>query len=237
MLVEAGLKEGDRSEDVVVAGGGPSAQIHVRGHDPERIAAIVRFLQDQPWIGVVFTAPSPPPTSEGAPIRGEAEGWADGTFSLELARACNPRRGCDILFTLAWTDEVNEFGVAGTEVTTTTAGAHAMHSGHGGLSPWAMRTTFFGAGPDLRTGSVATTPAAQVDLVPTILQLKGIDIPGSLEGRVLHEALRDAPEDALPADDGSRTLTTQTADGRYRASVRVSTVGAHRYLDEGGRLS
>lgn len=235
VLVDAGLKEGARSEDVVVAGGGPSAQIHVRGHDPVRIAGIVRFLQDQPWIGVVFTSPSPD-TPEGGPVRREGEGWADGTFSLELARACNPQRGCDILFTLAWSDEVNEFGVAGSEVTTTTAGAHAMHSGHGGLSPWAMRTTFFGAGPDLRAGSVSRTPAVQVDLVPTILHLKGIDAPGTLEGRVLREALRDAPEDTHPADVGSRTLTTQTADGRYRASVRVSTVGPHRYLDEGARL-
>jgi hypothetical protein len=101
-----------------------------------------------------------------------------------------------------------------------------------------MRTTLFGAGPDLRTASVAELPAAQVDLVPTILHLKGIGVPAAVEGRVLHEALRAAGEEttARPVDGGARTLTTQTSDGRYRASVRVSTVGAHRYLDEGGRI-
>ncbi len=78
--------------------------------------------------------------------------------------------------------------------------------------------------------------------MPTILHLKGIDRPGSVDGRVLREALRDASQhgEAIPASDtatGAETLTTQTADGRYRASVRLSTVGGHRYLDEGRRLS
>jgi hypothetical protein len=236
VLIEAGLKHGPGSDDVVVAGGGPSAQIHVRGHDPERIRRIVRLLQDQPWIGVVFTSP-PPSSPDATGGSTEGSGWVEGTFSLDLAYACNAQRGSDILFTLAWSDEPNEFGVPGTEVTTTTAGAHAMHSGHGGLSPWAMRTTFFGVGPDLRTASVAALPAAQVDLVPTILHIKGIGVPAGVQGRVLHEALRAAADDATrPVDGGSRTLTTQTSDGRYGASVRVSTVGAHRYLDEGGRI-
>ena len=231
-LVGAGLKAGSRSDDVVVAGGGPSAQVHVRGHDPQRIERIVRFLQEQPWIGVVFTPPADPASGGD-----QDEGWVDGTFSLELAHAANPQRGCDILFTLAWTDEENEFGVPGTEVATTTEGAHGMHSGHGGLSPWAMRTTFFGVGPDLLQGSVAKLPAAQVDLVPTILHLKGIDRPGTVDGRVLHEALRDAAAVSPETGTGTRTLTTQTADGRYRASIQVSTVEGHQYLDEGRRLS
>jgi arylsulfatase A-like enzyme len=239
VLIESGLKDGPGSDDVVVAGGGPSAQIHVRDHDPERIRRIVRLLQDQPWIGVVFTSPRSPasPVAVGGPAPTEGAGWVDGTFSLDLAHASNAQRGCDILFTLTWSDEPNEFGVPGTEVTTTTAGAHAMHSGHGGLSPWAMRTTFFGVGPDLRTASVAALPAAQVDLVPTILHLKGIGVPAAVQGRVLREALRSAPDDTTPpVDGGSRTLTTQTSGGRYAASVRISTVGAHRYLDEGGRI-
>ena len=240
-LVDAGLKDGLRSEDVVVAGGGPSAQVHVRGHDPDRIERIVRFLQEQPWIGVVFT-PRVDPAATPTMRRQEGEGWVEGTFSLQLAHAGNTQRGCDILFTLAWSDEANEFGVAGTEVTTTTEGARAMHSGHGGLSPWAMRSTFFATGPDLRAGSVSRLPVAQVDLVPTILHLKGIDGPGSIDGRVLREALRDASEakEVLPVSEdatGTETLTTQTADGRYRASVQLSTVGGHRYLDEGRRLS
>ena len=240
-LVDAGLKDGLRSDDVVVAGGGPSAQVHVRGHDPDRIERIVRFLQEQPWIGVVFTPPVDPAATPTVSRR-EGEGWVEGSFSLQLAHAVNTQRGCDILFTLAWSDEANEFGVAGTEVATTTDGAHAMHSGHGGLSPWAMRSTFFAIGPDLRAGSVSRLPAAQVDLVPTILHLKGIDPPASVDGRVLREALVDAPEDgkAHPGDEtnsATQTLTTQTADGRYRASVQLSTVRGHRYLDEGRRLS
>jgi arylsulfatase A-like enzyme len=235
-LVEAGLKAGPDSRDVVVAGGGPSAQVYVAGHDRDRTAAIVRFLQDQPWIGVVFTPRTPPGTELlGDAAADDDHGWADGTFSLELANAANPERGCDILFTLAWTDDGNEFGVPGTELATT-SGHGQMHSGHGGLSPWAMRTTFFGVGPHLRERTVVRRPVAQVDLVPTILRLKGLDPPAAVDGRVLCEALRD--EDETSTDETpAATLTVGTADGRYRASVQVSVAGGSRYLDHGRRIT
>jgi hypothetical protein len=158
-----------------------------------------------------------------------------GTFSLALAHLQQAERACDILLSLAWTSDVNEHGVPGTELAAVSGGAHAAHTGHGGLSPWAIRTVCFGAGAGLGRRAVLDGPFSQVDLAPTILALKGVD-QGGLQGRVLAEAFTADPAAGAPA---SRThvLTTENADGSYRAELRLSTAAGRRYLDEGRRLA
>ena len=91
-----------------------------------------------------------------------------------------------------------------------------------------------GYGPSLREGSVVTTPVSQVDLMPTILHLQGIDDVDGLDGRVLLEALREGNGRRDPAFD-RRTVTASGADGTYRAALQVSSIGRHRYLDTGWR--
>lgn len=86
-------------------------------------------------------------------------------------------------------------------------------------------------------GSVVEAPAGQVDLVPTILRLKGIEGPASLDGRVLLEALREDPADGGAPSVETRTLTARTPDGRYEATVQISVIDGHRYLDEGRRTT
>ena len=57
-LRKAGLKAGPDSDDVVVASSGQTMLLHVRDRNPQRIGEIVRFLQKQAWVGVLFTAPA-----------------------------------------------------------------------------------------------------------------------------------------------------------------------------------
>src|SRR6185436_19290975 len=73
-LRTAGLAAAD-SDEVVVASSGQAVALHVKNHDRAKIAAIVEFLQKQPWCGVIFTAAG----------RGGAahEGSIRGTFALE----------------------------------------------------------------------------------------------------------------------------------------------------------
>ena len=90
MLIEASVKAGLGSDDVVVAANGPCAHLYVNGHDREGIEAIVALLQRQEWSGVLFTSSTLRPEGNGpvAATRQRAErspsplGWADGTFSL-----------------------------------------------------------------------------------------------------------------------------------------------------------
>jgi hypothetical protein len=47
-LIKAGLKTGPDSDDVVIASSTQTVLLHVRDRNPERIGALVRFLQKQP---------------------------------------------------------------------------------------------------------------------------------------------------------------------------------------------
>jgi len=227
-LIEASLKGDASSRDVTVLANGAGAQIHCASGSPALVADIVSLIQRQEWAGPIFTAPAEsdrhPPGDGVSP-----DGHVDGTFSLDFARLYCSGRSPDVFVTLRWNSRPNEFGVPGAGPA---ARMRALHSGHGSISPWVMRTTMLGYGPNLREGAVVTAPASQVDLMPTILHLRGIDDVEGIDGRVLVEAMRNGDGAAAPLVE-RRTVTTSSADGSYRAALQVSVVGGHRYLDTG----
>lgn len=252
-LINAGLKATGESDDVVLASNGQSVLVHVKGRDSRRIRKIVRFLQAQDWVDVIFTAGRKPATATGGQLgreraatreqlgrgrkTGDELGGVSGTFSLGLIRQANAERGADILFTLPWSSEVNAFGMAGKHYTDgggNTGPLTGAASGHGGMSPWLVRNTLILWGPDFKHGVTVRTAAGNVDIAPTILALKGVSGGESLDGRVLAEALRDGPdEEQIPSE--THVLRTETV-GRYRAAVQVTDVGSHRYIDKGWRI-
>jgi predicted AlkP superfamily pyrophosphatase or phosphodiesterase len=248
-LINAGLKTSADSADVVLASNGQSVLVHVKGRDAQRIRKIVRFLQTQDWVDVIFTdklrlTPSGRTWRHGRKPVDEL-GWVSGTFSLQLINQVNFHRGPDILFTLPWSSAVNAFGVAGkhyTEGAGTTGPLTGSASGHGGLSPWLVRNTLILWGPDFKRGVTVRTAAGNVDIAPTVLFLKHDAAGESLGGRVLKEALRDGPdEEQIPSE--TKILRTLTV-GRYRAAVQVTDVsvfryggsGPYRYVDKGWRI-
>jgi arylsulfatase A-like enzyme len=222
-LVAAGLKASRESDDVVLASSGQAVALHVRGHDPERIARIARFVQSREWGGVLFTA-------GGAP--GDVHGVVEGTFSLTLIHAANAERGPDVLLTFPWTSAANAFGVRGTDLANVAAGRTPYASDHGSMSPWNVRNTLLAWGPHFKAGARIATPAGNVDVTPTILALLGLPADG-LDGRVLDEALADGPDpERVPVE----TLTHTVAAGDYRAALQVSAVAGRRYVDKSWRI-
>ena len=237
-LIDAGLKSAPNSDDVVVASSSQAVLLHVKNRDPERIEQIVKFLQQQDWFGVAFTAADRPGSPSKAVARRSArpQGWVEGTFSLELIHQSNPERGADILLTFPWTSKKNAFGVRGTDSVETTTGITASRegnlSGHGSMSPWNVRNTFFAWGVDFKRGVKIDAPASNVDLASTILALKGIDST-DLDGRVLVESFKEAPKKIKAK---TRVFTT-TGDNGYKAVIQVSTLGKQRYVDRSQRLN
>jgi arylsulfatase A-like enzyme len=214
-LIEAGLKAGPDSDDVVVASSGQTMGLHVKGRTLDRVQKLVAFLQSRPWIGVIFTA----------------HGAAEGTFPLDLVHATHAAWGPDILFTFPWTSERNAFGVPGTDVGDARS---RVTSDHGSLSPWTIRSTLLACGPDFKRGVVTAVPAGNVDVAPTILALHGLDA-GGLDGRVLHEALANGPDvEQVPFE--TRLHTTEAGAGAYRAVVQIAEVAGRRYVDKGWRV-
>ena len=223
-LIGAGLKAARDSDDVVLASSGQALALHVKDHDGERIARIVRFVQSREWGGVLFTAAAGP---------GTAHGGVAGTFSLELIHAANPERGPDMLLTFPWTSRPNAFGVPGTDRACVASGAAPLISDHGSMSPWNVRNTCLAWGVDFKRGATVRVPAGNVDVTPTILALLGIADRDGLDGRVLAEALADGPDPEQVTFD---TVTRTVEAGTYRAVIQVSVLDGRRYVDKSWRL-
>ena len=237
-LMEAGLKASLDSDDVVLASSDQAVLVHVRDREPGRIRQLVQWLQAQEWIGVIFTRRAEAAVGRGPITSPDPQGWVDGTFSLELIHLANEERGPDILFTFPWTSARNGFGVAGTDLmhTTRATGERSGEaSNHGSMSPWTIRNTCFAWGVDFKRGVEVRVPASNVDLVPTILALKGIPAGTSHDGRILREALLWGPdEEQIPVQ--TEVLTTETRGGRYQAAIQISAVAHQRYIDKSWRV-
>ena len=213
-LIEAGLKLGPESDDVVIASSGQAMALYVKNHADTIIEKVVAFLQARPWIGVVFTV----------------HGRIAGTFALDLVNAHHAADSPDVLFTFPWSSAPNAFGVPGTDVGDA---ASAVTSDHGSLSPWTIRNTLLAWGPAFKRGVTSRVPAGNVDIAPTVLALHGLD-PESCDGRVLREALVDGPdEEQVPVE--TRRHAVEAAAGAYRGIVQISEVDGRRYVDKGWR--
>jgi arylsulfatase A-like enzyme len=223
-LVEAGLKAGLDSTDVVLASSGQAVGVHVEGHDAGRIGAIARLVQAREWGGVLFTAARAP---------GDRYGTVPGTFALELIHAANAERAADLLFTFPWTSRPNAFGVSGTDLASVSGGARLYPSDHGSMSPWNVRNTLLAWGAGVRSRTIVRAPAGNADVAPTILALLGLDTDG-LDGRVLAEALEHGPDEEQ-VGVATRTYTAEAGD--YRAALQVSEAGGRRYVDKSWRVA
>jgi predicted AlkP superfamily pyrophosphatase or phosphodiesterase len=96
-LLQKGLKNSQTSDDVVVAGNA----VYVKDHSRETIQRIVSALQEQSWVGAVFTK---------GKTDGSVNGWVDGTLSFESIH-WNHERSADLLVDYNWDDSANEFGL------------------------------------------------------------------------------------------------------------------------------
>lgn len=251
-LVDAKLKSSASSDDVVVVSNSQTVLLHVKDREADKIRRIVEFLQAQEDIDAIFTraskgASSAPAAKSAAAGKAGAgrpslpiEGSVPGTFALELIHAANEARGADVVFSLRWSDEKNRFGVAGTQTIVSESRAGVLEgdaSGHGGLSPYAVRNTLILSGPAFKRGVDLEVPAGVVDITPTALSLLGITPDAPFDGRVLSEAFAArASVTGAKETPAAWTETVRARAGAYEATVRVSGVGERWYVDEASRV-
>jgi len=192
--------------------------IYVRDKDRRVVREIVRALQTTTGIGAIFTQPD---------RRGSLVGSVEGTLSFDVARAGHARAG-DILYSPDWTDARNAHGIAGTNASNGVAG-------HSSSSPFEIHNTLVAAGPDIKQEATVSIPSGNVDFVPTFLQMLGLPVPASAQGRPLVEALR-LPAAGQPAATVRKTQqSARTSDGTYSQTAFFSIVRVgsreYRYLD------
>jgi hypothetical protein len=107
---------------------------------------------------------------------------------------------------------------------------------HGSLSKYDMGNTLVAAGPDFKSGFVNKLPSANSDVAPTVAKI--LNLPAdSMQGRVLTEALRDAPSTDSESPQttimqAKRTLG-EKRDKLWQQYLKVTTYQNQRYYDEG----
>ncbi|WP_194778141.1 alkaline phosphatase family protein [Pararhodonellum marinum] len=212
-LVEKGLKESKESEDVVVVGGA----IYLKSSDQEKVQKIVSALQQETWVGAIFT--------ESAEENKDM-GVIPGTLSFSLINWDHPERAADILVDVNWTSEINEFGYEGFTYNRGVAG-------HGSSSPYEVPTPFLALGPSFKTNYANQFPTSMIDIMPTVLHIHGIQPIDRPDGRVMHEILKESDKLNDLGKVNQEEVKTSVINGasHYELSLFRTHYGSYQYLD------
>lgn len=215
MMRESGFPTIDREGGVAVAGNGGSALFYVHRSDPATAEAVAQWLTSHEWCGALLAS--------------QQVGRPSGTLPASLI-GCDGPRSPDLSMSFRWDSTPNEIGYEGSAYAT---GGRAGQGQHGSMSRHELRNIGLARGPSLRSGAVVDTPTGNIDLVPTILHLLGLDHTGQpLDGRVIEEALATEP-----AASPTPWITTHEAGvGEYVQRIQISHVRGSQYLDWGNRV-
>src|ERR1051325_6680708 len=133
--------------DVVVVGLGGSIMLYVVDHHEDVVRRLVQFLQGSDFAGVIFSR---------IPV--------EGTFPLEQVRLNSANPAPDLVVSLRWTDDKNQYGAPGL---VTSEGGKKNDGTHASLSRFDMHNTLVAAGPDFRQGFMDALPTGNADAAPT----------------------------------------------------------------------
>lgn len=188
---------------------GSAGGVWVKGSDRAIIAALADWLRGQDWCGPLFTR-------EGT----------GGTLSSRELRIGHDRAP-DIALCMRYSDAPNASGRKGMS---RHASRYPAGGGcHGGLSPYELQNTLIMSGGAFREGVEIAAPAANVDILPTVLALQGLDAPAEIDGRILREAFRGGPAD--PARE-ARERTISSAPGHAPVThLSFTELGESRYFN------
>ncbi|CAM4088454.1 alkaline phosphatase family protein [Zobellia roscoffensis] len=212
-LINEGLKKDKDSDDVVIVG----RAIYVKNHNAITIQKIVTALQNQDWIGAIFSK---------AKKTGELTGSIQGTLSFESIHWNHKERTADIMVDVNWNDNINENGYAG-------KGYSKGLAGHGGLSPYEVNIALLVEGPSFKKNIESVLPTSNVDIAPTILAIHGLPIPETMDGRVIEELLtgeKTKNKDRRPKKESIKT-TVELEHGSYTLILNRTVLGEYFYVD------
>jgi arylsulfatase A-like enzyme len=164
LLVDAGLKAGLDSNDVLVAPQGMSALVYLSAPAQARRAALEEFFRRQDWCGELAAG-------SGLRALGLPSG---GTLAMSVSLRKDARR-------------VNPFGIAGYSDLMLDRMEDLNHPGcgqHGGLGENEMRPFLLARGGAFQPGTRLDAPTSPIDIAPTLLAHLGLPTQGT-DGRVL----------------------------------------------------
>jgi len=162
-LVEAGLKDGPASGDVISAANGTAALVYVHPSRRERLPELRTFLVGCDWAGRVIPADE----------------------LHEVGQA--PRHGLAFAVSMRASDGANQYGVPGTSLAAKPREGKPDRFGfgqHGGLARYEQSPFLLIEGPGFEAGTTRLEPTSLVDIAPTVLHHLDLPAPG-MDGRSL----------------------------------------------------
>ncbi len=103
---------------------------------------------------------------------------------------------------------------------------------HGSISPQEIHNSLVIGGKRIKVDQSTYLPSSNVDILPTVLTLLGIDIPKHLEGRALLECLENNLNIINDEFDKLNIpLTTRLHNGEYIQNIHLSIYQNCKYLD------
>ncbi len=213
---EAGFPAGSEPGGVIVATNGGSTLFYTQPGDQDTARRLAFWLMAQPWCGSLTVS--------------DSAGEIPGTLPASVVGNEGPR--CpEIAMSFRWDSKANDSGYLGTVFST---GGAPGRGQHGSMSKHEMNNVLFAWGPSFKQNLRVETPSGNVDLAPTVLRILGITGGPPMDGRVLEEALAGGPDPTTV----NRSTTVHEAEHQlgqqvYRQSIKVSSVGATSYVDEG----
>lgn len=210
-LIAKGFKKDKESNDVVVSEGA----IYVKNHDFQIMKNIVAALQEQEWVGGIYTK---------AQNNGDVKGSIGGTLSFETIHWDHLERSADILVDMNWNDNKNGAGYAGTSFARGVAG-------HGGFSPYEIHIALLAHGPSFKEKFEGNLPTSNVDIIPTVLHIHNLTIPKLMDGRVMYELLTEKFPDNVPSTAKIELIKTEVKLpwGVYNLELERSVLGKYNY--------
>lgn len=194
----------------------PFGALYKRDLPDAAFAAVVGWMQRQPWCGNMFTDD-----------RDGVSGIVPGTFSKTLV-SLEHARAPDLVFSLRRhdADASRPLGHA------TDAGAgEPAGSTHGGMDRTEMCNCLFAQGAAFRPGTRSATIGGLIDVVPTIAHLLGLPMGDQMSGRPLTSLLAGADEESVP---GQWETVSVKAEG-YAQHVRIARLPRRTVVDHGWR--
>jgi predicted AlkP superfamily pyrophosphatase or phosphodiesterase len=199
--------------DIMVVSLGGSTSFYVFEHDESVIRRLVAYLQGTDFAGVIFST---------FPI--------DGTFALAQAHVGATNGAPDVLVSMRWTSEKNEFGCPG--MITSPEGKKGLGT-HSSLSRFDLHNTLIASGPDFKKGFVSTMPSGNIDIAPTVLSILNVEPPGPMDGRVLFEAMTYGDQATLKPVEKTLEASRDLGFLEWHQYLKVTELGHATYYDEG----
>ncbi len=215
LVSNAGFGAPGEQHGVVIAENAGSVLFYTHPFGPLTADRLAEWLVQQDWCGPLLAS--------------AAIGDIPGALPLSVVGG-EGERAPDLVMSFAWDSRSNDAGVPGFVYSTSGRPGTGQH---GSMSRHELRNTLIARGPRFKSGVTNNLPSGNVDIAPTILHLLGLTPPSHMNGRILHEALCGSEPALVESRTDEYTAERRTADCTYRQTIKVSTVGATAYVDEG----